>query len=512
MKRAGRISLVGAGPGDPGLLTLKARKRLREADLIVYDTLANPRHLVHAKRSAKTLCVGEGFRHKKNPQDRVNRLIVSSARRGLNVVRLKGGDPCLFGRGGEEALFFAQRGLPFEFVPGVTTATAAAAYAGVPLTHRDHNAAVTFVTGHRAHDETLDSIDWKKIAGLDGTIVVYMGFYNLGIIAEKLQQAGLAPNTPVLVVEWGTLGRQRSVDGTLATIERLVAERKFGPPCLLVIGGVVSLRRELGWFEKLPLFGKKIVITRPGGRCDRLHAKLTELGAEALPFPVIAVEPPKSWKAVDAAIRELHRHDWVVFTSVSGVKMFLNRLFARGRDARAFGAAKIAAIGPETARMLEAYGLKADRIPERFETRSLARAFSARKKLSSTLLVRTGLADKALDRSMEKAFERVARVDAYRTVLPKTFPADIRKTIAAGSADIVTFTSASTVDHFVRALGKAAVRKISRKTRFASIGPATSAALKRHGFRPWVEARVHTFDGLVDAMTGPLGKLGISKS
>lgn len=501
MKKTGRISLVGSGPGDPGLLTLKGQKRIREADWIVYDTLANPQHLVHAKKGAKSFCVGEGFRHRKISQDRVNRMILAAARKGLNIVRLKGGDPCLFGRGGEEALYFSRHGLPFEFVPGVTSATAASAYAGVPLTHRDHNSTVTFVTGHRAQDGQLDSIDWRKIASLDGTIVVYMGLYNLPLIVERLGMAGMPAQTPVLVVQWGTLGRQRSVSGTLDTIESQVRREKLGPPSLIIIGQVVRLRRELTWFEKLPLFGRRVVMTRPGGASNRLHALLSEQGAEALELPVIQTVAPRSWKPVDAAIRRLPDFDWVVFTSSSGVRFFMERLFSSpSRDARVFGRCRLAAIGPETAAALKNFGLRADLLPDQFETRSFARSLQKRVSGQRVLLVRTGLADRVLDKQLAQRALSVTRVDAYRTVIPRPLPTETLARVRSGGADIVTFTSASTVDHFVRVLGARTVRRIQKTTRWASIGPATSRALRRHGLKPWVQARQHTFEGLVEAL------------
>lgn len=501
MKSPACVYLVGSGPGDPGLLTLKAQARLREADLIVYDYLANPAHLKHAPDRAVKICVGRGFRHKKLSQTKINRLIVGAAKKGQTVVRLKGGDPYLFGRGAEEALFLLKHGIPFQVVPGITSAVACATYAGIPLTHRDFSSSVTFLTGHKADDKDLDLILWKNIVSLKkGTLVIYMGFYNLGKIAKLLVKNGMAGTTPVAVIEWGTLVRQRSCYGTLASIATESAALKLKAPCIIVIGKVVSLRKSLNWFENLPLFRKKIVLTRTREQSAGLREKLEELGAEVIEFPTIRIEPPSSFVPMNRAIKNLSDYDWIVFSSVHGVRSFFDRLFGLGLDSRALKGCRIAAVGPQTAEEIQKRGVRADWVPpERYETKVLADTF--RKKTKSLkgknfLLVRAAVASREFEESLEGCGAKVARVDAYRTLLPKSVPAELPDEI-----DAVTFTSASTVDHFVKLLGPGKVRAFAKKTLFASIGPVTSEALLKHGLRPGCEAKRYTVDGLVEAMT-----------
>jgi len=501
-KKSGKVYLVGAGPGDPGLLTLKAKRALEEADLVVYDYLANPEHLKHVRPGTKTLCVGKRFRHKLLSQGRINRLILEEARKGRTVVRLKGGDPYLFGRGGEEALYVAERGVPFEVVPGVTSAIACAAYAGIPLTHRDHNAAVTFLTGHRADDAKLDSIGWEKIVALGGTIAIYMGLFNLERIARKLIAAGLAPSTPVAVIEWGTLPRQRSVAGVLSDVTGIVRKSAFKPPCLIVIGEVVGLRKKLGWFERLPLFGKRIALTRPSDGRSTLFERLSALGADVVEFPVIRIEkaPPRE---LDSAIDAFGGFDWIVFSSVNGVRALFERLDARGLDARCLAGLKIASVGSATTQSLAERGLRADLEPERFETKAIVEEFRKRfrtMKGRRVMLLRADVATPELERGLERLGASVRRVDAYRTALPKAIPADVRRDLAAGAFDAVAFTSASTVRNFVRLVGQAAVARAARKTRFYSIGPVTTAELRRHGLKPTAQAREYTFTGLVQSL------------
>ncbi|HTL71374.1 MAG TPA: uroporphyrinogen-III C-methyltransferase [Candidatus Eisenbacteria bacterium] len=510
----GKAYLVGAGPGDPGLLTVKACRLLGEADLIVYDYLANPAHLRHAKKGAATLCVGERFRYRTLSQDRINRLIVDAARKGKTVVRLKGGDPYLFGRGGEEALFLERHGVPFEVVPGVTSATACAGYAGIPLTHRDHNSSVTFLTGHRADDENLDTIDWKSLVSLGGTLVIYMGFYNLERIARRLMQCGMPAAMPVSVIEWGTLPRQRSCDGTLAGIGEAVRRRKLHAPCVIIVGEVVSLRKKLNWFERLPLFGKKILVTRTREKSASLREKLESLGAEVLEFPAIEILPPAGAgrAALDRAAASLPDNDWVVFSSAHAVEALFSALAGRKKDVRAFGGVKIASVGPATSRALRERGLSPDLEPARFESSAVAEEFRrrfGRLEGRKILLPSADIAPRDLEHSLSRLGADVRRVTAYRTRTPKKFPADVRKALSEG-VDFVTFTSASTVRHFVRALGRAAARKAARRACLASIGPVTSRELRANGLRAGCQAKEFTVDGLVAAMKNR-GSHGLSK-
>lgn len=492
--------MVGAGPGDPGLLTLKAKRRLEEADFVVYDYLANPAHLKHTRPSAVTVCVGKGYRHKTLSQEKLNRMIIAEARKGRRVVRLKGGDPYLFGRGGEEALVLARSGIPFEVIPGVTSAVACAAYAGIPLTFRHFNSSVTFLTGHRA-DSSYEA--WEHVPK-SGTLAVYMGLYNLETVAETLIETGFPPETKAAVIEWGTLPRQRSCDGTLADIAAAARRMGIRPPAMVIVGEGVSLRKSLNWFERLPLFGKRVLITRARDKAGALADKLSEMGAEPLGLAAIETAPGDK-RAIDAAIRRLPRTDWIVFTSVTGVEAFFSRLRALGKDTRSV-TARVASVGPETSRALGDRGIRPDLEPRRYETAALAEAFR-RKNLKGkrVALFRTDIATPELERNLRKLGALVERVIAYRTRVPK----DLKKAlpgVLAGGFDAAAFTSGSTVDHFVRAVGRARARAWSRKAVFASIGPVTSRALRRHGLKVGCQARVFTTDGLAEALRAKWGK------
>jgi uroporphyrinogen III methyltransferase/synthase len=469
----------------------------------VYDFLANREHLRHAKPGAKSVCVGKRFRYRGFSQDKINKLILSEARKGKIVVRLKGGDPYLFGRGGEEALYLYRHGIPFEVIPGVTSATACAAYAGIPLTHREHNAAVTFLTGHRAGDDDLDTVDWRRIAGLGGTLVIYMGFYNLEKIARRLVGEGMPASTKASVIEWGTLPRQRSCDGTLATIARRVKEKKLAAPCIIIIGEVVSLRRELNWFERLPLFGKRIVVTRATDKAGRLFESLSELGADVIEFPTIEVHPPISLKVLDAAIAGISRYDWVVFTSTVGCDAFFGRLAALKKDARALSDVRFACVGPDTAAALLRQGIKTDLAPRKFESSALVEEFARRFKTlkgERILIPRPDIAPPGLEQGLANLGAAVMRITAYRTRPPRSVDAELKERLRAGAVDFVTFTSASTAVNFTKILGAAKSKALSRRAAFVSIGPVTSAAMKKCGLRVACEAKESTIDGLVAAL------------
>lgn len=502
-QRRGRVSLVGAGPGDPGLLTLKAARRLAEADLIIYDYLVNPGHLRHAASHAQRLCVGKGFRHKKLSQDKINRRIVAAARRGYKVVRLKGGDPYLFGRGGEEALYLQSKKIAFEVVPGVTSANACAAYAGIPLTHRDHNASVTLLTGHRADDEGLDTVSWREIVGLRGTIVIYMGFYNLSKITRKLMAHGLNPRTPVSVIEWGTLPRQRTCTGNLITIASAVQAMRLGPPCLIVVGDVVGLSKRLNWFERLPLFGRRVLVTRMSEKSAALRDELEMLGADVAAIPTIRIEPPDDYRPLDREIRHLRDYDWIVLTSAFGVEHFMRRFLRIAKDVRRLSGIRIAAVGPETSRALLNHGLKPDLMPARFETAELLKLLKKRLKGrpgARVLLPRTDIAPPLLETGLKRLGAKPTRVTAYRTRMPQKEETGLLRGYVRGGADIVTFTSSSTAEHFVKILGLSRARALSRSASFVSIGPVTTRTLKRLGCRVAGTASVYSMQGLTEAI------------
>ncbi len=502
MVSGGHVSLVGAGPGDPGLLTLKALKRIQQADLIVYDYLTNPKHLEHASKKAKIIGVGRGFRHKKISQQKINDLILKHARAGHRVVRLKGGDPFLFGRGGEEALFLEMHRVPFDIVPGVTSAVACAAYTGIPMTHRDHNASVTFLTGHRANDKALDTIDWNKIVSLDGTIAIYMGLYNLPHITHHLIQAGLSKQTPVAVIEWGTLTRQRSCIASLHDIARQVSLKKLSAPAMIIVGDVVNLSKKLNWFESLPLFGQTVVVTRMKDKSSELIERLEDMGAQTLSMPVIEIKPVKNYSGLDATISDLSRFDWLVFTSAYGVDAFFGRLAQKNKDARALGSLKIAAVGTETGKALKDRRISVDLMPRDYQSSSLAHDLGrVIQKTGShrVLLARTDIAPPQFERILGTYGAKITDLIVYRTVRPSV-SVSLRRQVLSSKADWVTFTSSSSASNFVKILGSSAVKKLAKRTRFASIGPVTSKTLKSLGIKVSAEAQTYNLDGLVTAL------------
>jgi uroporphyrinogen III methyltransferase/synthase len=500
----GLVSLVGSGPGDPGLLTLAAKKRLEEADIIIYDYLANPAHLLWARAASKKIAVGKGFRHKKISQDKINRLIAASSKKGLRVVRLKGGDPYLFGRGGEEALFLESQGLPFEVVPGVTSATACAAYSGIPLTHRDHNASVTFLTGHRADDKGLDSIPWKNLVSLGGTLVIYMGIYNLERIVKGLLASGANPETPVCVTQWGTLPQQKSCQAPMKSIVGAVKKKLLGAPAIIIIGEVVNLRNKLNWYEKLPLFGQNFLVTRPAEKSSRLADKITEAGGGVYSFSTLKIKATDKPAAMDRVIRDLKSFQWLIFTSTYGVEAFFLRLKNRFQlDARALSGLRVASVGPETAQALKRFGVEPDLQPKRYEARAIAEEFKRQyRRLDGVrmLLLRTNIAPEDLERDLEALGAQVQRITAYRTVPVTKIPSEVKNALLSGRIHWVTFASASSVHHFIRAIGRERFHRLIKQTRLASIGPVTTKAIRGYGIKENCQAKVYTIEGLLEAL------------
>lgn len=484
------VVLVGAGPGDPGLVTVRGLECIRRADVILYDNLAAPALLVHARPDAQKIYVGKKRAEHTVTQEQIHELLIEHARAGRRVVRLKGGDPFLFGRGGEEAEALADAGLPFEVVPGVSSAMGAAAYAGIPLTHREHTSAVTFVTGHE-----VDRIDWTRV-GASETLVVFMGLAAFSEIARLLIAAGRSPATPAAAIRWATRRDQRTIRGTLADLPAKITEAQLKPPTLIVVGEVVSLAEKLDWFERLPLFGKTVVLTRPRDQAPALAARLAELGANVVELPTIQIEPPASWGPLDAALKRLESFDWLIFTSANGVRFFLERLDASARDLRAVRG-RICAIGPATAAALAALHLKVDLMPEEYVAESVVQAFE-RIPLEGAriLLPRAAVARDLIPKELEKFGARVSVVEAYRTVPAAgvAWPADLHP-------DWVLFTSSSTVENFVALFGAGRLRN----ARVASIGPVTSATARRLGVEVAVEAAQHTTEGLVDALLAAAG-------
>jgi uroporphyrinogen III methyltransferase/synthase len=486
-----KVYLVGGGPGDPELITLKARRLLAEADSILYDHLASPELLQFAPASAERIYVGKKKSDHALSQDEICALLVDRGRRGLNVVRLKGGDPFLFGRGGEEAEALADAGLDFEVVPGVTSPLGIGAYTGVPLTHRDHTSVVTFVTGH-----DVEKIDWTKV-GTAETLVIFMGLTTFDSIAARVIAAGRSPATPAMAVRWGTRPVQEVLTGTLGTLPQLIHERGLRPPATIIVGEVVRLREKLNWFEKLPLFGKRIVVTRAREQASVLIAALHGLGAEVIELPAIEIQPASDYAPLDRALQCLDQYRWLIFTSANGVRFFLERLDASAVDVRAIRG-RICAIGPATAEVLEAAHLKVDVMPDQYVAESLIEALRGFDLTSSRiLLARAAVARDVIPVELARLGASVDVVEAYRTVVP----VDLRERAAAAlvqKPDWVTFTSSSTVSNLASAVDPAILRTI----RAASIGPITSQTLRSCGIEIGVEAGNSTIPGLVDAILG----------
>lgn len=485
-----KVYLVGAGPGDPELLTLKGRRVLEHADSVLYDHLAPPELLALAPAAAEKVFVGTRPGERACRQDEISAMLVERARKGLAVVRLYAGDPFLFGPGGEEAEALARAGVPFEIVPGVAAPVGAAVYAGVPLTHRGHAPIVTFMNGHAVED-----VDWSA-AGRAGVIVLFMGLTNLDRIAARLIEGGRAPETPAIAVRWATRPGQETVAGTLGTLAALVAGRGMKPPATVIIGDVVRLRERLDWFGRLPLAGRRIVITRAREQAAGLAACLKELGAEVIDLPAIGIRPAADYSPLDRAIARLESYDWVLFTSANGVRYFIERLDASGRDLRSLRA-RLCAIGPATRGALQALHLKVDLMPREYVAESLVEAFAAHDLAGKRILLpRAAVARDLVPAELAKRGAQVDVVEAYRTVIPEETREQAGAIFSARKPDWITFTSSSTVTNFVEAAGAAALQGV----RVASIGPVTSATARKLGIAVAVEAAKFTADGLVEAI------------
>jgi uroporphyrinogen III methyltransferase/synthase len=484
-----KVYLVGAGPGDPGLITVKGRKILERADSVLYDHLANERLLDLAPASAERVYVGKKRSTHEFSQDEIAQMLIERARRGWNVVRLKGGDPFIFGRGGEEMEALAAAGIPFEIVPGVTTPLGIAAYTGVPLTHREHTSAVTFVTGH-----SVEAIDWSKVGAAE-TIVLFMGLVNFPAIARELIRHGRSPKTPAMAVRWATRPDQQTIAATLADLPALIEQDGLRPPATIVIGEVVALRERFNWFERLPLFGKRIVVTRDRRQAMELAEPLEALGAETLLLPVIEIRAAADAGPLAQAIERLGEYDWIIFTSVNGVRYFVEALDRSERDLRGLRA-KLCAIGPATRAAVESLHLRVDRMPEEYVAESLLEALAGDDlKGKRILLPRAAVARDVVPVALRERGAIVDVVEAYRTVIPGDAAARVRE-VFARKPDWITFTSSSTVKNFLAAAG----REVIEGLKIASIGPITSAAAREHGLTVDVEANPHTIEGLVTAL------------
>jgi uroporphyrinogen III methyltransferase/synthase len=497
------IYLVGSGPGDPGLFAVKGVECMREADTVVYDRLAPEALLSHARPEAEHVNDGKKPGEPTMPQEEINTLLVELGRAGKTVVRLKGGDPYVFGRGGEEALELVKAGLPFEVVPGVTSGIAAPAYAGIPVTHRGVSTSVAFVTGHEDPAKDEPDVDWKRLANGAETLVLYMGVGRLAEISSGLIAGGRDPETPVACVRWGTRSEQKTVTGTLGNIAERVAEAKLKPPAITIVGDVVSLRDEgLGWFERKPLFGRRVVVTRARAQAGELSRELETLGAETFEFPTIEIRPPEDFGPLDGAIRDLDSFDWLVFTSVNGVEAFVERLKRHGLDLRAVPRrARVAAMGPATARRAEEAGLRVDVTPEEYRAESLVEALTHDSLVEKRVLIpRAKVAREVLPEKLRESGAEVVVPPAYESVPSGEGRERLRVLLDSGEVDCVTFTASSTVENFIRAFGGKEAGRLLSKSRVACIGPITSETARERGIRVDVEAGEYTIPGLVEAV------------
>jgi uroporphyrinogen III methyltransferase/synthase len=501
------IYLVGSGPGDPGLFTLKGVRCMEEADAVVYDRLAPEALLRYARPEAEKIYVGKKPGDPTMSQEEINDLLVEKGRAGMTVVRLKGGDPYIFGRGGEEALALQRAELPFEVVPGVTSGVAAPAYAGIPVTHRNVATSVAFVTGHEDPSKGSQDVDWKKLANGADTLVLYMGVGRLEEISTRLIEAGRSRETPVACVRWGTIPVQRTVTGTLEDIATRVAQANLRPPAIIVVGAVVALREKgLDWYERRPLFGRRVVVTRARAQAGELSAELERLGAEVHEFPTIEISPPEDFGPLDAAIRELDSFNLIVFTSVNGVEAFLVRLRYHGLDLRAVPRdAKVAAIGPATAERIEWAGLRVDVVPEEYRAEALIGALDVGTLAEVRVLIpRARVAREILPEKLREAGAEVVVPPAYESVPLSEGKEDVSVRLQKGEIDCVTFTASSTVENFVGAFGADEAARLLDETRVACIGPITADTARERGLRVDAEADKYTISGLVEAVKGLL--------
>ncbi len=497
----GTVYLVGAGPGDPGLLTRRGEAVLARADVVVYDHLASARLLNLAPADAKLVQAGKSIGHCTLSQDEINQVLIDHARAGRNVVRLKGGDPLVFGRGAEEALQLRAAGIPFEIVPGVTAGVGVTAYAGIPVTHRGVASAVAFVTGHGdpESDPGHSPLDWAALARFPGTLVVYMGVTHLAAICRTLMRLGKAGDTPAAIIEAGTIASQHTEIATLETIAKTARSSGVHPPALLVVGAVVALREELAWYERLPLFGQRIVVTRPAEEAVRAAAGLEALGAEVVLAPTIRVRPITDPGPLDAAIDRLADYDWLVFTSVNGVRYFLRRLEQRGRDLRALGHLKLAAIGPATAEALAQFHLRADLMPGSYRSEALAAVLGRHAQGRRILLARADRGRTILKDELARLAD-VDQVAVYHNADAESLPDGVVERILEGTIDWITLSSSAITSRLHGLLPPAARERVGRDVRLASLSPVTSEAAARLGWNVAVEASVFTWDGLIEAL------------
>lgn len=496
------VYLVGAGPGDPGLLTVKARECLEKADTVVYDYLADSRILALVPERAERIYVGKSAGNHAMKQEDISKLLVKLSREGKCVVRLKGGDPFVFGRGGEEALLLAENGLPFEIVPGVTSAIAVPAYAGIPVTHRGIAVSFAVVTGHEDPTKEASGIDWQKLATGVDTLVFLMGVGNLPAITQELMRHGRAGATPAAVIRWGTRPEQETLITTVENAAADVAKAALKPPAIFIVGEVVRYREKLRWFDApaaRPLFGKRVLVTRARAQASKLTEGLEALGASCIETPVIRIaEPSDSGAALHAAIEHLSDYDWLIFTSANGARSFFRALAAAGKDTRALARAKVAAIGPATAAALADHGVKADCVPGEYRAEAVVEALKGEAgKGTRVLLARAEEAREVLPESLKALGAEVTVAAAYRTERAEADGAALAEKLTRGEIDVVTFTSSSTAKNLCAILGGA---EALQHVKCAAIGPITAKTCEELGIKPAAVAKEYTIEGLIETI------------
>lgn len=491
----GKVYLVGAGPGDPGLITLRAIECLGRADLVLYDYLANPAALEHASPSAELFCLGHHTSGRRLSPGEITTAMVEGARQGKTVVRLKGGDPSVFGRGVDEIEALRNAGIPYEIVPGITAGLAAAAFAEIPITHHDVASAVALITGQERHCKAESHLDFGALAGFPGTLIFYMGVTKASEWSEALIDNGKPPETPVAIVRWCSWAKQRTFRCTLDTVVDFISEQELRPPVLFIVGDVVHHSPQLSWFAERPLFGRRVLVSGSPSTSDKLRRQLASLGADVMVKPAIQISPPADWAPADSAIERLDQYDWLVFLSTNGVEYFFQRLFERGNDLRRIGDVKLAAIGPGTAERLGDYHLQADLVPDEYRAEALAKALVGQAEGRRFLLARASRGREVLAEALVGAGAEVDQIVVYESSDVTDPDPDVAEALSSGEIDWVIVASSATARSLDHLYGEAL-----QNARLASISPLTSTALRELGHEPATEASPHTTAGLVDAI------------
>jgi uroporphyrinogen III methyltransferase / synthase len=499
--KTGIVFLVGAGPGDPGLITVKGLRLLQEAEVVIYDFLANPALLKHISPEAEIIYVGKKGGDHTLPQNEINRLIVEKASLGKKVIRLKGGDPFIFGRGGEEAEEMAKAHIPFEIVPGVTSAIAVPAYAGIPLTHRRYNTSVAFFTGHE--DPTKEGLSKDPGSGVTSaeTLVFLMGVKNLPSIVERVIQQGLDPETPAALIRWGTTPKQKTVTGTLKTITRKAEEAGLTPPAIFIVGRVVELRETLNWFEHRPLLGRRVVVTRTREQASELVDQLEDLGADCLEFPTIRIAPPADWSGLDRALLDIEKYNWIFFTSPNGVRFFFDRMATLRLDLRSLKGIKLGVMGPGTAQALAGFHLHPDLMPEKYQAEYLLETLSQLPLTDQKVLIpRAEQAREILPDGLRQMGAEVSVVSTYQTLPAREGQESLEQALSQEEVDCLTFTSSSTVIHFLALFPRQKILSLLKKVTIACIGPITAKTAQNNSLEVSIIAEDYTIAGLVRAI------------